>query len=442
MSTKSYLLDRSGTLGGFPSPPTTTSLGEGELRQRDRVEPVPGFPAEWRPHLEIESKPTFDLLVGGRAAFSRIVQRIDEARRRIDVRCFEWRDDETGEMIGSALLRAANRGVRVTIHKDRVGVAYEYVEGTNQSFFHKSVGLEARVQAWFLMTVYGRWGSLRQRPSSTADALLAHENVKVFRDEKRFDHAKLYVFDAERVILGGMGIGDDFRLANVDFMVEITGGGAAARLADRYERGVPFDPQRPFDFLLHSFKATAPQGLDRPRHGSALADDRLALLESARRRLTIAMAYFGDKACTEALVRAVKRGVSVTILTAARANVLGDLNLATCANLLRRTGSPPNLRIVFHPRMVHGKAIVGDGEWVDIGSTNFTSLSHRAYEEVDLFCHDADLARRVEQAIEAEIAVGEAARLPVRYRRFYVPFERVANVIHSRKGRRQRRLGA
>ena len=350
-------------------------------------------------------------------------------------------------MIGSALLRAANRGVRVTIHKDRVGVAYEYVEGTNQSFFHKSVGLEARVQAWFLMTVYGRWGSLRQRPSSTADALLAHENVKVFRDEKqRFDHAKVYVFDDEAVILGGMGIGDDFRFTNVDFMVEITGAGAAARFADRYERGDPFDPRRPFDFLLQSIKATAREGLGRPRHGSALADDRLALIESARRRLTIAMAYFGDKACTEALVRAVKRGVSVTILTAARANVLGELNLATCAN---RFFSAPAARPTcgsFSTRAwwVHGaRAIVGDGEWVDIGSTNFTSLflTGRTKRSIS-FCHDADLAGRVEQAIEDEIAVGEAARLPVRYRRFYVPFERVANVIHSRKGRRQRRLGA
>jgi cardiolipin synthase len=348
-------------------------------------------------------------------------------------------------MLGRALLRAAERGVRVTIHKDRVGMAYEHLEGSKQSFFHKAVGLEARVQAWFLMTVYGRWGSLRQKPSPTADALLRHENVTVFRDEKRFDHAKLYVFDDETVILGGMGIGDDFRLANVDFMVEISGGGAADRLAERYQHGVPFDPRRPFDFLLHSFKAS-PQnranGNGRARHGSALADDRLALIASARRRLTIEMAYFGDKACTAAIVGAVNRGVSVTILTAARANILGDLNLATCAEILRRTGSPGNLRIVLHPRMVHGKAIVGDGEWVDIGSTNFTTLSHRAYEEVDLFCRDAELARQVERAIEDEIAVGEPARLPVRYRRAYVPFERFANVVHSRKGRRQRRLGA
>ena len=107
----------------------------------------------------------------------------------------------------------------------------------------------------------------------------------------------------------------------------------------------------------------------------------------------------------------------MTVLTAARANIIGDLNLWTCAQLLRRTGSPENLRIVLHPRMVHGKAIVGDGAWVDIGSTNFTSPSHGGYEEVDLFCRDAAFAKRVEDAIEHDIRDGKPAKLPIRYRR-------------------------
>jgi cardiolipin synthase len=374
---------------------------------------------------------TFDLLAGGPAAYERILARIEEARRSIWVRCFEWRDDETGAMVARALLRAADRGVEVTILKDRVGMTYEHLEGSKQSFFHKRIGLQPRLQTWLLMTVYGRWGSLRQKPSPLAEGLLAHPRVKVFHEHKRFDHAKLFVFDDETVILGGMGIGDDFRLANVDFMVEVAGGDAVARLAERYQGGVRFDPSRSFDFLLHSFK-----------HGDAAgshAANRLALIAGARERLTIEMAYFGDRACTRALVEAVKRGVSVTVLTAARANILGDLNRATCAALLRRTGSPENLKIFFHPRMVHGKAIVGDRAWVDIGSTNFTALSHGAYEEVDLYCRDATLAARVEQAIEAEIAAGERVQLPVRYRRAFVAAEKAISVAHARKARRRKK---
>ena len=182
-----------------------------------------------------DARPTFDLMAGGKAAFARILQRIDQARRSVLVRCFEWRDDETGEMVARALLRAADRGVEIKILKDRVGMAYEHLEGTKQSFFHKRIGLIPRLQTWSLMTVYGRWGSLRQKPSPLADALLNHQMVSVSHRQKRFDHAKLFVFDDETVILGGMGIGDDFRHHNVDFMVEISGGQSAARLTDRYE---------------------------------------------------------------------------------------------------------------------------------------------------------------------------------------------------------------
>jgi cardiolipin synthase len=376
-----------------------------------------------------EAPASFDLMSGGKAAFARILQRIDLARRSILVRCFEWRDDETGAMVAKALLRAADRGVEIKILKDRVGMAYEHLEGTKQSFFHKRIGLIPRLQTWSLMTVYGRWGSLRQKPNPLADALLNHQMVSVTHHQKRFDHAKLYVFDDETVILGGMGIGDDFRHHNVDFMVEISGGGAAARLADRYEGRVAFNPQRPFDYLLHSFKA------HRPKKGQrvVLAKQRLALIASAQKSLTIEMAYFGDKACTAALVDAVKRGVHVTVLTAARSNIIGDLNLWTCSQLLKRTGSPSNLRIVLHPRMVHGKAIGGDGEWVDIGSTNFTPPSHGGYEEVDLFCRDAAFAKRVEDAIEHDIRDGKPAKLPIRYRRAYVAAERMLGSFHGRK---------
>jgi cardiolipin synthase A/B len=355
--------------------------------------------------------PEFVLLSTGEVAFERILRRIDEARRSVWMRCFEWRDDDTGREIAQALLRAADRGVAITILKDRVGMHYEYLAGAKQSFFHKTIDLLPRLQTWFLMAGYWRWGSLRQKPSPLADALTRHERVSVSRDKRRFDHAKVYVFDDEHVILGGMGIGDDFRRTNVDFMVEISGADAARRLAERHEGRAAFDPERTFDYLLHSFAGRANGA---PGDGS-LASQRLALIRSARERLTIEMAYLGDHKCTDALVEAVNRGVNVTLLTSARANIVGDLNLYTCDQILRRTGSASNLRIILHPRMVHGKAMVIDGAAVDLGSTNFTPLSHGAYEEVDLFCRDRGLAESVEAAIERDVQDGKRAEVPVPY---------------------------
>ena len=375
----------------------------------------------------LAAETSFHLLSNGEDAFARLLARIDGARRGIVIRAFNWRDDETGELVGRALLRAAERGVRIEIHKDRVGMHYEYFEGNRQSFFHKKVGLKARLSTWFLMASYAKWGSLRQKESELADALLRHPNVSIAHEHDRYDHSKLYVFDDELVILGGMGIGDDFRLHNVDFMVEIAGPEAASRLAERHGGRAAFDPERSFDYLLRTHDCVDP---------GELARERLALIASTRKSLTIEMAYLGDPTCTDAIVAAVKRGVAVTMLTAARANIIGDLNLWTCDSILRRTGSPANLRIFLHPRMVHGKAIVGDGAWVDVGSTNFTALSHHAYEEVDVFSRDAELARAVEAAIQRDIADAQPARLPVKYRRIHAAIEKAMSRHQSRIRRR------
>jgi cardiolipin synthase len=384
--------------------------------------------------VETERSHALKLLAGGQAAFDRILRRIDQAKKSILVRCFAWRDDETGETVARHLLRAADRGVVVTILKDRVGVHYEYLEGSKQSFFHKRIDLVTRLQTWFLMAVYGGWGSFAQRSNPLSEALLEHENVTVVHDQKRFDHAKLYLFDDETLILGGMGIGDDFRLTNVDFMVEVQGRDAVARFVERDAGRALFDPRRPLDYLLHTFHA-------RDAETESLVTHRLAMIGSARERLTIAMAYSGDPRITDALVAAVTRGVSVTLLTSARANVIADLNLRTCDDLLRRTGAPPNLRIVLCGRMVHGKAIVADGERVDLGSANFTPLSHGAYEEVDLHCRDPRFAREVENAIEQAIQESRPALSRVPYSWIRMLIERAIVNYQARKRKLARAPG-
>jgi cardiolipin synthase len=376
-----------------------------------------------------EPSATLRLLAGGPAAYAHIFDRIATARRNIVVRAFEWRDDATGQALAQALLAAADRGIDVTIVKDHVGAYYEYLEATKQSLFHKRVELIPRLGTWIMMGFYGRWGSLRQAPSPLADALRAHPRVRLVA-EKRFDHTKLYVFDDETVVLGGMGIGDDFRHVNVDFMVEVSGGRAAERLQERYDGRATFDPARSFDYLLHSVRGCAATG-------ESLATQRLALINETRERLTIAMAYLGDPAATDALVAAVRRGVRVTLLTAARANVGADLNLHACATLLRRTGAPENLRIVLHPKMVHAKAIVGDGAWATVGSTNFTVLSHGDYEEVDVFCRDRDFARELERAIDREAMAGTPAQLPLAYKPVRLAIEWGVSAYQGRRRARR-----
>lgn len=384
-------------------------------------------PAGHRPAPFPAVRPRLRALDGGAEAFEAICGQIRAARRTITVRAFVWRDDEAGNRIARLLLAAADRGVHVSIAKDRVGAAYELAGGNHQSLFHKDLRPIERFQTRFLHAVYGGWGSIRQRPNPLARALAEHPRVRLVA-ETRFDHAKLFVFDERVAILGSMGIGDNHLSGGWrDVMVEVSGAEAVSRLRRRERGEVPFDPRRRLDFLLHS----------RAVHGERtcpMLAERLALIHRARRRITVEMAYLGDRRFTRALTDAVRRGVSLFVCAPAQADIIGDLNRATCAALLEETGAPRHLEIVLSRRMIHAKAVVVDGRFVDVGSANFTPLSHGVYDEVNLYADDADLAREIEALARAHARDGERVRARLPYRRIYHVVERAIVGYQARRG--------
>jgi cardiolipin synthase len=272
------------------------------------------------------------------------------------------------------------------------------------------------MQALFLNTVYPNLGSLEQRPNPLAAALASHANVELHCERSTFDHAKVFVFDRHTVVLGSMGIGDNHRDEWLDVMVECHGPEFIDRLTKRSFGTARFDRDRGLDYLLFCRSHVEGAPCD-------LLLQRLALIEGARRRIAIEMAYLGDRRFTDALADAVGRGVDVTLLTS-KADVIGDLNLATCNELLRRTRPRSNLRIAIHPRVVHSKVMVIDGRLCDIGSANFTPLSHGVYDEVDLFADDSALAGDLEQMIERHCEQAKIAAKRVPFRRIYCYVER------------------
>jgi len=224
-----------------------------------------------------------------------------------------------------------------------------------------------------------------------------------------------------------MGIGDNHRTDWVDLMVELEGAEHVARLGDRMAGLDEFDPSRGVDFLVHSREAHRPRTCPMATH-------RLALIDAAQTSLTVEMAYLGDRRFTAALARAVQRGVEVTLVTASRADVLGNLNRATCDVLMRTTGAPRNLTIVLLPRMVHSKVVVIDHRWSDVGSANFTPLSHGVYDEINLYADDEPFARALEAEIAMHCEEGRIVERRVGYRRVYTQIEKAIVAYQSRKG--------
>ena len=292
--------------------------------------------------LRTASSPSDDarlrVLGSGDAAFQQIVDRVRHAERSVEIRAFLWRDDEAGNMLGEAVLAAAERGAMVTIHKDKIAAVYEYAGGNKQSFFHKRVDPIRGLQAWFLGRVFRAPGSFKQRPNTLAERVLSHPNIQVEHQRKRFDHSKLYIIDDRTLVLGSMGIGDNHRHDWVDLMVEVEGPEYIERLRERMAGLDEFDPSRGIDFLVHSREAHR-------KNSCPMISHRLALIDAAERSLTVEMAYLSDRRFTAALARAVQRGVAVNLVTADRSDVLANVNRATCDALMRLTGAPANLTI-------------------------------------------------------------------------------------------------
>src|SRR5580704_11514281 len=366
------------------------------------------------------------VLGSGDAAFQAILERVRAAEKTVEIRAFLWRDDEAGNLLGEAVLAAADRGAHVTIHKDRIAAVYEYTGGNKQSFFHKRVDPIRGLQAWVLARVYRAPGSFKQKPNALAEAILGHSNITVGHQRKRFDHSKLYIVDDRYLALGSMGIGDNHRNEWIDVMVEAEGPEHVARLRERMTGLDEFDPSRGLDFLVHSREAHR-------RRSCPMISHRLALIDAAQSSLVVEMAYLGDRRFTAALARAVQRGVDVKLVTALQADVLGATNRATCDMLRRVTGAPQNLTIVLLPRMVHSKVVVIDHRWSDVGSANFTALSHGVYDEINLYADSAPFALELEAEVERHCADGTIVDQSLRWRRAYSGFEAAIVAYQARR---------
>ena len=143
-----------------------------------------------------------------------------------------------------------------------------------------------------------------------------------------------------------------------------------------------------------------------PASGAAAAYMLFLLaVDSSRSSILITSPYFvPDGALTDALVRAAKRGVDVSIITAG--NV--DTNLD---RLVRQASQAHFGRVLeagakiyeYGPALMHAKTMVVDGQWVSIGSANIDNRSFAINNELNLAFLDKALAARMTEIFRADL---------------------------------------
>jgi cardiolipin synthase len=136
----------------------------------------------------------------------------------------------------------------------------------------------------------------------------------------------------------------------------------------------------------------------------------LLAIEGARSSILLTNPYFvPDGTMTDAIVRAVKRGVDVSIITAGVADTNLDrlVRQASHAHFGRVLAAGAKIH-EYGPALLHAKTMVVDGQWVSIGSANLDNRSFALNNELNLAFLDRTLATRMAEVFREDLKFTKA----------------------------------
>jgi cardiolipin synthase len=348
------------------------------------------------------------LIKDGRNAFPLLMEEMKNAEKTVFLRMFIWRNDSIGKKMAEAILEAADRGVKVTIVKDRYGMTCEYMEEDCTSMFHPDMTLQEAVWVRSLQCMYHpellgkehlhEFNPLRERMRS-------HPNIDLRCDDLRRDHSKLFIFDQRIMVFGGVNIEDKENGADAegrvyhDYMVRLEGEDFV-RLYNERCSGCFSKESSMFGMNI---KETVRVFEMKQRY--------LSLIHNAKKELTILMAYFSPvKEILDAIRDAMRRGVKVTVMIPKKANVSDDITHKTMSILFRHAmETNADFTVCLHPGMPHTKLLMNESE-ISLGSCNITRNAFGDLSELNYFAANDDSQFAIDVRESAAALLGECER--------------------------------
>lgn len=319
-----------------------------------------------------------ELLINAKETFTEIIEQIKNAKKSIYICMYIWRDDKIGNLIAEELLKAANRGVKIEIIKDKAGSVFEKIELDKQSFFHKQKDLTSLIKGKFLSLLYYRDNKCPndQLKNNTLNRLLNHKNIKVDFNQERHDHSKYFIFDQKILILGGINIGNKNEAEKApkyrDYMVKLKGKKIVSYFLKRAKGQKIADPNQKIEFYFNK----------RQENLYEIKQKVLDLFDQAKYSVNLEMAYFGDSDITDKIIETCQRGIKISIISSKNSNVQNDLNKYVLKKLIKNTGS--ELRIYLSKQLIHSKFMCIDQNTFFIGSANFHKLGMESLSELNV----------------------------------------------------------
>jgi cardiolipin synthase len=334
------------------------------------------------------------LLETGGQYFPELERAIDSAEREIYLETYIFEADDTGRRIAEALARAARRRVNVHVLIDGFG--------SRQFADELRAGMEsAGVQLLFY------------RPERYLLRLRRHRLRRL--------HRKLAVIDARVGFCGGINVIDDLNTPKhtpprFDYAVRVEG----PLLADMHRAvrqlwtrtawlqlrvGRRARPAIRPDMRKVGDQSAAFLVRDNLRHRHDIENAYLEAINSARREIVIACAYFlPGMRFRRALCEAARRGVRVVLLLQGKVEYV---MLHYASRALYRQLLDAGIEIhEYHRSFLHAKVAVIESGWATVGSSNIDPISFLLAREANVVVFDPDFGAGLRESLGRAMADG------------------------------------
>lgn len=332
------------------------------------------------------------LLQSGVEFFPALIGAIDTAQSEIHLETYIFNADPSAEAVRDALIRAAQRGVRVRLMIDGVG-----------SRELPPIWLKLLEAAGVSVLVYRPLVSgWRANPRSL-----------------RRLHRKLVVIDGTLAFVGGINIIDDFNVPNndpprIDYAVSIRGDllpqirssarGLWRRMAWSRLRRVDARSLPASERITEGKIKAAFVVRDNLLHRREIEQIYLKAINNAKTDILIANAYFiPGKNFRKALIDAVRRGVRVRLLLQGKKEYF----LMFATHYFYSDFLAEGIQIYeYRKSFMHSKVAVIDHEWATVGSSNIDAFSLFLAREANIVILDRPFAQTLAEDIERSIVDG------------------------------------
>jgi cardiolipin synthase A/B len=331
----------------------------------------------------------FEVLANGDVFYEAELEAIHAARVYICLEAYIFQKGEVAERFIEALTDRARAGVDVRLVMDAVG-SFNIWRGA----FRKLIAAGGHV-CWYNPL---RWYNLARYDSRT--------------------HREILIVDGTTAFIGGAGVADHWYKSRGrknrwrDTMVKVKGQAVDSLQAMFIENWLEssgellanckYYPSKKADGNGRAMVVNSTPSAGRSSRARMLFQ---ILLANARRRIRIATPYFlPDRGLRSTLIEALARGVEVEILVPGKHSdhLLTRRSSRRLYGSLLRNGAQI---YEYQPAMIHTKALVVDGRWSVVGSTNFDSRSFGINDEVNIAAFDEELATRLEEDFRADLEV-------------------------------------